>query len=84
MIETLKSKGLVLCLWASPETILKRTTGNSSRPLLQNDAPRNKIEKLLREREERYRLADGIISTDDKSEQEVANDISNHYLESLH
>ena len=83
MIETLKSKGMVLCLWASPETILKRTSGNSSRPLLQSDDPRNKIEKLLREREERYRLADRIISTDDKSEQEVADDISKYYLESL-
>ena len=84
MIETLKSKGMVLCLWASPESILKRTSGNSSRPLLQSDAPQNKIEKLLREREERYRLADRIISTDDKSEQEVADDISKYYLESLH
>ena len=84
MIETLKSKGMVLCLWASPESILKRTSGNSSRPLLQSDDPRNKIEKLLREREERYRLADRIISTDDKSEQEVADDISKYYLESLH
>lgn len=84
MIETLKSKGLVLCLWASPETILRRTSGSTSRPLIENDDPRNKIEKLLHEREERYRIADKIILTDDKSEQEVANDISKHYLQSLH
>ena len=83
MIETLKSKGLVLCLWASPETILRRTSGNTSRPLLQNDDPRNKIEKLLHEREKRYRLADRIISTEGKSEQDVADEISKHYLETL-
>ena len=67
-----------------PRDHFERTSGNSSRPLLQSDDPRNKIEKLLREREERYRLADRIISTDDKSEQEVADDISKYYLESLH
>ncbi len=83
MIEKLKSKGVVFCLWASPETILYRTSADTSRPLLQSDHPLSKIKKLLQEREKKYLLADRIILTDEKGEQEVAEEIAGHYLESF-
>jgi len=83
MIEILKSNGKVFTLWASPQTIFARTKKNSSRPLLQTDDPFSKITKLMSEREPKYRMADKIISTDDRSASKVAALIQKNYLEEL-
>ena len=83
MIEMLKTNGKVFTLWASPQTIFERTKKNSSRPLLQTDDPFSKITKLMSEREPKYRMADKIISTDDRSASKVAALIQKNYLEEL-
>ena len=60
----LKARGTVIYLRASVSSILQRTSHDKSRPLLQTDDPRKRIEDLSREREPFYReVADIIIET---------------------
>ena len=72
MIECLQEKGVVICLFASPETILERTSGNLKRPLLNVEEPEKEIRQLLKERETVYCSAGTCISTENRSIQEVA------------
>jgi shikimate kinase len=70
-LEALKSHALVVCLWASPETILKRV-GQSNRPLLQGGDRLEKIRGLLQAREPSYRKADVLLNSEWRSPREVA------------
>ena len=72
MLERLKEMGLVICLWASPETILSRTQTDSNRPLLKVDSPLAEIKRILAQREKRYLGADKVLSTDNRSIEQVA------------
>jgi shikimate kinase len=63
--ELLKQLGQVIYLKARPETIYERLKGNTTRPLLQTADPRQRIEEMMQEREEKYRAAaDRIIQVD--------------------
>jgi len=64
MLELLKTKGVVICLHASPETILRRTQHNRSRPLLDVADPLTRIRELQAERDAVYRRAGSTILTD--------------------
>ncbi|MGE0825022.1 MAG: shikimate kinase [Candidatus Binatia bacterium] len=59
----LKNFGTVICLMATPETILARIGGQNNRPLLQSDNPLERIRFLLSERADAYAKADVIIDT---------------------
>lgn len=59
----LKESGTVICLTASPETIVQRVQGNKDRPLLQGEEPLTKIRSLLTTRAEAYARADVTIDT---------------------
>ncbi len=59
--EFLKTRGTVIYLRASVNSILHRTAHDKNRPLLQTADPRQKIEQLAREREEFYREVAHII-----------------------
>jgi shikimate kinase len=59
----LKESGTVICLTASPETIIQRVQGNNDRPLLQGEEPLTKIRSLLTARAEAYAQADITIDT---------------------
>lgn len=74
-LEALRRNGIVICLTASPETILSRVERNSDRPLLQVNDKIGKIKELLSVRAPHYAKADMSISTDDKSPDQVAEDI---------
>ena len=74
-MESLKEKGLVVCLWAEPETLLNRTKDDKSRPLLQVAKPIEALKKLLTSRESRYKEADLIILTDKISPEQVVEKI---------
>jgi len=74
-IQNLKSLGIIFCLYASPETILQRTSGYSHRPLLQIDDPIGKIKDMLNERELFYSKADYTIDTSELSIEQVAEEI---------
>ncbi|GAB4390597.1 MAG: shikimate kinase AroK [Thermodesulfovibrionales bacterium] len=74
-MAALRQGGVIVCLWASPETILRRTGGDKSRPLLQVADPLAKINELLALRRPYYEKADIVVETDDKSPLEVAEEI---------
>jgi shikimate kinase/3-dehydroquinate synthase len=60
----LKSRGTVVYLRASVNSILQRTSHDKNRPLLQTADPRKRIEELARTREPYYtEVADFIVET---------------------
>jgi shikimate kinase len=76
MLELLRSKGVVICLHASLETILKRTQGSRHRPLLNVDDPLERMRTLYAQREPIYRRAGTMILTDGRA----LTDITAHVL----
>ncbi|NOX20467.1 MAG: shikimate kinase [Nitrospirae bacterium] len=74
-MKALREKGIIVCLWAEPETILERTSGNNERPLLNVDDPLNRIKELLQQRRPFYERADIMIKTDSKDLDTVVNEI---------
>jgi shikimate kinase len=73
--EMLKSRGPVVLLWASPETIYQRTR-RSQRPLLQVANPIEKIRELLEARAEAYKdVAAFHVSTDGRDSSDVVEEI---------
>ena len=71
-IQIMKKTGLVICLTASPEVILKRACGYQHRPLLNVSNPKKQIELLLKLRAPYYAQADKAIDTSGISVKEVA------------
>ncbi|MBU1912126.1 MAG: shikimate kinase [Candidatus Omnitrophica bacterium] len=70
--KNLKNSGIIICLKASPDTILKRTKNLKTRPLLNVPDPKKQIEELLKKREPCYNKADFSINTDDLTIEQVA------------
>jgi shikimate kinase len=71
-LDSLKSHSLVVCLWASAETIYERVREHDHRPLLAEADPQTKIRELLLVREPFYRQADVLVNTERRSVREVA------------
>lgn len=70
--ELLQKLGTVVYLKAEPETLLKRLSGDTTRPLLQQGELREKIESMLLIRNPVYEeTADLILQTDDMSFYEI-------------
>jgi shikimate kinase len=78
-LASLKSHALVVCLWASPETILERVRSHTHRPLLNEPDPLAKIRQLLEVRGPYYRQADVLVSTERRSLREVATHIVHQF-----
>lgn len=76
LLELLQARGVVMCLHASLETILRRTQGNKNRPLLNVEDPEDRIRTLFTQREAIYRRAGTMILTDGRQ----LTDIVNHVL----
>ncbi len=76
-LKFMKSKGKVITLLASPETILRRVTSSShtERPLLKNPNPMEQIMFLLQKRAYYYINGDYLIDTDDRSVEDVVGEI---------
>lgn len=72
MLALLHEKGVVICLHASLETILKRTQGLRHRPLLNVADPEERIRTLYAAREPVYRKTGTIILTDGRTLHDVA------------
>jgi shikimate kinase len=70
-IKVMKETGIIICLTATPEAILKRTSGYKHRPLLNVDTPKKQIELLLKLRAPYYAQADKTIDTSKLSVKEV-------------
>ena len=76
MLELVRSKGPVVCLLASPETIFERTSKSDNRPLLKAGDPLTRIRELLVKREPIYRKAGTEVLTDGRS----INDVATHVI----
>lgn len=79
MTEQLKSKGVVICLSASVESIIRRTQRNKNRPLLDVDDPEARVRKLFAEREPIYMNAGICISTEGRSGSEIVRHLLRTY-----
>ena len=76
MLALLKTKGVVVCLHASIETILARTARQRNRPLLDVENPDERVRVLYAEREAVYKQAGTVILTDARP----LNDIVAHVM----
>jgi len=70
-IRIMKETGILICLSATAEAILKRTCGFAHRPLLNVAEPEKQIELLLKLRAPYYAQADKTIDTTKLSVKEV-------------
>jgi shikimate kinase len=74
-MDALRKQGVIVCLMATPETILKRTIRSSNRPLLHVEDPLGRIKELLHFRMPFYEKADIMIDTDGKTPLQIAEEI---------
>lgn len=81
MMELLKKHALVVCLWASPETIWERVMHQTHRPLLQVPDPRAEIARLLAARDGHYRQSDVLVNSGLRSLREVAAQVLHQYMD---
>ena len=79
MDALLKEKGLVICLFAGAETILRRTLGNPKRPLLNVEDPEARVRELMAEREPVYLKAGIGVSTEGRGINDVVKSIARIY-----
>jgi shikimate kinase len=70
--ELVRSKGIVICLHASIETILQRTSSARHRPLLNVEDQETRIRTLFAERDPIYRQIGSTILTDARPLHEIA------------
>lgn len=76
--EFLRQRGTVIYMEVTLETQLNRLKRDKKRPLLQGDDPQQVLIKLWEEREPFYeRITDFTVITDNRSVQDVGNDILN-------
>jgi shikimate kinase len=74
-MDILREHGTIVCLWASADTVFKRTNSNSERPLLRVENPRRRIEELLEYRRPFYEKADMVLDTEEKTPLHIAEEI---------
>lgn len=66
MPELVKSKGVSVVLFSTPDEIFERVSSNDKRPLLNVENPRERIANLLRERTPYY-MKSGVAIAADKN-----------------
>jgi shikimate kinase len=74
-MDILRENGVIICLIATPETILGRTSNSNDRPLLQVENPLERIKGLLNFRRPFYEKADVMIDTEGKTPLQIAEEI---------
>ncbi|MDP2927594.1 MAG: shikimate kinase [Candidatus Omnitrophota bacterium] len=70
-IKLMKKTGILICLRATGEAILKRVSASTHRPILNVAKPRERIELLLKMRAPYYMQADKTIDTSRSSIKQV-------------
>ena len=73
--EIIKQNSFVIYLKAEPETLLYRLKSSENRPLLKDDFGLEKISKIVSEREDKYALADYVLVTDNKTPEQIVDEI---------
>lgn len=79
MLEQLQKRGVVICLHATVETILRRTAGTRVRPLLNVEDPEKRIRDLYAVRDPIYRRSGSVILTDNRPQLEVVQHVLRAY-----
>lgn len=79
MMELVQSKGVVLCLFASVDTIIKRTSTTDKRPLLNVEDPAAKVRELLEKREPYYKKAGPGVCTENSTIAEISSRLARLY-----
>ena len=80
-LSSLRKHALLVCLWASPQSIYSRIRSQEHRPLLQTGDPLETIMTLLARRAPLYRqTADVLINTEFRSLPEVARHVAHSFL----
>ena len=74
-LQLLRKRSLLVCLAASTEQLLKRAGNGAKRPLLQGGNRKERVEELLRQRQEKYALAHATVDTTDLTIDQVASKI---------
>jgi shikimate kinase len=78
-LASLRQHSLIVCLWATAETIFRRVGHQVHRPLLRVENPLEKIRSMLQERAPFYRQADVLLSSDFRKPKEVASHVVHEY-----
>jgi len=71
MLDLLRTRGVVICLHASLETVLQRTARSAHRPLLEGEDRAQRVRDLYGPREAIYRRAGTMVLTDHRPLREV-------------
>ncbi len=79
MLDLLRSRGVVICMHAPIDTILKRTMHATHRPLLQVDDREQRLRDLYAQREEIYRRTGTMVLTDSRPLREIAGHVMRVY-----
>ncbi len=79
MLAELQKRGVVICLHATVETILRRTAGSRQRPLLNVEDPEKRIRDLYAVRDPIYRRSGSVILTDNRPQIEVVQHVLRVY-----
>jgi shikimate kinase len=74
-MDELEKNGIIVCLSASPETILQRVQKSDDRPLLKVEDRLQTIKELLKLRKPYYKRCSISINTDDIDEEKVVEKI---------
>lgn len=80
--RSIVESGIVVCLTATPETIvarIKESRPDRARPMLASNNQTARARRLLDQRAALYDLADFSVTTDALSAEEVANEVANLY-----
>ena len=76
--EALEKNGTLVCLTATPATLVQRLHSDSKRPLLKGEGPLvERIERLLKERQSIYQSCPLHVATDGKSIAQVVEAVFN-------
>ena len=84
MLELLNTKGVVMCLHASLETVLRRTGQTRTRPLLDVADPAARLRQLYLEREPIYKRAGTVILTDLRPLHDIVMHVLRSYRREAH
>lgn len=76
-VKILKELGPLVLLWAEPAIVYERIKGESHRPLLQVEDPKEEINKILSQRKPIYqRVADFVVDTSNLKVEDAVKEIS--------
>ena len=83
MLELVRSRGVVICLHASVETILKRIAGLKHRPLVNVEDQETRVRNLFVQREPIYRSAGSMVLTESRPLADIVSHVIRTYRRDL-